>query len=141
MFVEMSPELAAERNIEHGSWTIIRSPRGSIYAKAMVTRRMKPLRVAGTTVHQVGLPFHWGFAGECVGGQANDLIPILADPNVSMHEAKVFCVQIEPSGPPPHGNVPTQKMAHWPTKDVTPETPRSGQPEGQMRPRALGSDA
>ena len=132
MFVEISPELAAERGIVHGGWTILRSPRGAIHAKAMVTRRMKPLRVAGTTVHQVGLPFHWGFSGESVGGQANDLVPIIADPNVSMHEGKVFCLQVEASGPPEHGNVPTKKIAHWPTRDAAPKTPRSGQPEGQM---------
>ena len=132
MFVELSPELAAERGIEHNGWTIIRSPRGAIHAKAMVTRRMKPLRVAGTTVHQVGLPFHWGFSGESVGGQANDLIPIIADPNVSMHEGKVFCVQIEASGPPTNGIAPTVKTVHWPTRDRMKDTPRSAQPEGQM---------
>ena len=47
MFVELSPELAAERGIEHGGWLMVRSPRGDIEARAMVTRRLKPLRVAG----------------------------------------------------------------------------------------------
>ncbi len=34
----------------------------------MVTRRMQPLTVDGRTLHQIGIPFHWGFAGETVGG-------------------------------------------------------------------------
>ena len=55
----------------------------------MVTRRLRPLQVDGRTVHQIGLPFHWGFAGETVGGIANDLTSLVADPNVSMHEGKV----------------------------------------------------
>ena len=37
----------------------------------MVTRRLRPLVVEGRVVHQIGLPFHWAFAGETVGGNAN----------------------------------------------------------------------
>ncbi len=60
----------------------------------MVTRRLRPLQVEGRVVHQIGLPFHWGFAGEVVGGNANDLTSLVADPNVSMHEAKAFACQV-----------------------------------------------
>src|SRR5207244_11880488 len=73
MFVELSPELAAERGIVHGGWLTVRTPRDQIEARAMVTRRIRPLIVAGRVVHQIGLPFHWGFAGESVGAKANDL--------------------------------------------------------------------
>src|SRR4029079_14641837 len=34
MFVEMSPELARERGIVHGDWLTVRSPRGSLCARA-----------------------------------------------------------------------------------------------------------
>ena len=94
MFVELSPELAAERGIVHGGWLTVRSPRGAIEARAMVTRRIKPLQIEGKLVHQIGLPFHWGFAGESVGCNANDLTSLIADPNVSMHEGKVFACQV-----------------------------------------------
>ncbi len=133
MFVEMSPELAAERGIENGGWVTVRSARGAIVVRAMVTRRIKPLAVAGRTIHQVGLPFHWGFAGEAVGGNANDLTSLLADPNVSMHEGKVFACQIEAGphdGKPPAATMP---FAPWPTREPTPETPPSAQPEGHLR--------
>src|SRR5207302_638173 len=94
MFVELSPELAAEKGIAHGGWLTVRSPRGIIEARAMVTRRIKPLTIDGRALHQIGLPFHWAFAGEVVGGNANDLTSMLADPNVSMHEAKAFACQV-----------------------------------------------
>src|SRR4051812_49780224 len=71
MFVELSPELAAERGIVHGEWLTVVSARGRIEARAMVTRRLRPLRVEGRVVHQIGLPFHWAFAGEVVGSNAN----------------------------------------------------------------------
>src|SRR5262249_39802623 len=109
MFVELSPELAAERGIEHGGWMVVATPRGAIEARgvvarrrgaiearAMVTRRIRPLTVNGRALHQVGLPFHWGFAGETVGGIANDLPPIVLDPNVSIHEAKAFTCDVWP---------------------------------------------
>jgi anaerobic selenocysteine-containing dehydrogenase len=43
MFVEMSPELAAQRGIEHSGWCTVITPRAKIEARAMVTGRLKPL--------------------------------------------------------------------------------------------------
>jgi formate dehydrogenase major subunit len=132
MFVELSPELADEKGIAHGSLCTIRSARGTIEARAMVTTRMKPLQVQGKTIHQVGLPFHWSFAGEAVGCQANDLTSLLAEPNVSIHEGKVFTCDIQPGGSPsvrPHA---TKPLSRWPTKEKSPDTTRSAQPEGQL---------
>jgi formate dehydrogenase major subunit len=131
MFVELSPELAADRGITHGGWCTIRSARGAINARAMVTRRIKPFLIDGKTVHQIGLPFHWGFAGEVVGSQANDLIPMVADPNVSMHEAKVFACQVSPGLIPEiEPTIPTVRPARWPTTERM-DTEGSAQPEGR----------
>ncbi len=94
MFAELSYELAAERGIVHGGWMTIQTARGRIEARAMVTRRLRPFPVEGRVVHQIGLPFHWAFAGEVVGSNANDLTALLADPNVSMHESKAFACQV-----------------------------------------------
>jgi formate dehydrogenase major subunit len=52
------------------------------------------LKVNGVEVHQVAIPFHWGFAGETAGSIANDLTSIVTEPNVSMHEAKAFVVNV-----------------------------------------------
>ncbi len=94
LFVELSPELAAERNIKHGEWLIISTPRGEIEALAMVTRRMRPLRVSGRVVHQIGLAFHWGFQGKSTGSITNDLAHMVLEPNVSIEEAKAFTCNV-----------------------------------------------
>jgi formate dehydrogenase major subunit len=131
MFVELSPELAAERGIVHAGWLTVTTPRGRIEARAMVTRRLKPLVLEGVTVHQVGLPFHWAFAGEVVGGNANDLTALIADPNVSMHECKAFACQVSAgrlAGPQP---TPTVQAVRWPIRTPVPNTPAAAQPEGE----------
>jgi len=131
MFVEMSPELAAERGVGNGDWVTVRSARGAIECRALVTRRVRPLTIEGRRIHQVGLPFHWAFAGEVVGGNANHLTSIVADPNVSMHECKAFACQVlagRPAGPQPS---PTVRAVRWPVRDPIPDTPAAAQPEGE----------
>ncbi len=96
LFAELSPELAAQYAIRHGDWVIISTPRGEIEARAMVTRRMQPLRVGGRVVHQIGLPFHWGFQGKSKGSITNDLAHMALEPNVSIEEAKAFTCNIRP---------------------------------------------
>ncbi|MDB5333858.1 MAG: fdnG [Phycisphaerales bacterium] len=135
MFCELSPELAHEKGIKHKGWMVIRSPRGVIEARAMVTRRLKPLHVDGRVVHQIGLPFHWGYAGEVVGCQANDLTSLVADPNVSMHEAKVFVCDVRAGRAPEVTPKPTVPFAPWPQREEIPDTAKSAQPEGHLKPR------
>ena len=132
MLVEMSPELAAERKIEHGGWCTVTSPRGQIEARAMVTRRMKPLMIEGRLVHQIGLPFHWGYAGEVVGGIANDLTSLIADPNVSIHEAKAFVCDVRAGRTTEQPTRPTVEPARWANRDPVPKTPKAAQPEGHL---------
>ena len=96
LFVELSPELAAERGIKSGGWLIVSTPRGEIEARAMVTRRMRPLRIHGHTVHQIGMPFHWGFQGKSTGSITNDLAHMVLEPNVSIEEAKAFTCNVRP---------------------------------------------
>ncbi|AMV25150.1 Formate dehydrogenase, nitrate-inducible, major subunit precursor [Gemmata sp. SH-PL17] len=130
MFAEIGPELAAERGIANGEWVTVRSPRGALECRALVTPRIKALRVGGRVVYQVGLPFHWGFAGEVVGGNANDLTALVAEANVSMHEGKVFACQVEAGRKAGAYPVPTKLPVPWPPGASVPNTPRSAQPEG-----------
>jgi formate dehydrogenase major subunit len=132
MFVELSPELAAERGIEHGGWLTVQSARGRIEARAMVTRRLRPLLVEGRIIHQIGLPFHWAFAGEVVGGNANDLTALVADANVSMHECKAFACQVIAGRLSDSTPRPTKAPAPWPTREPIPDTPDAAQPEGRF---------
>ncbi len=98
LFAEISPELAAEKGIKNLDRVKITSPRGTVFAKALVTGRMRPLTVDGRTIHQVGLPWHWGYMGIARGDVANDLSSWVADPNVSIHEGKTFICNIEKAG-------------------------------------------
>ena len=80
-FCEVSPELARERGLENNGWATIISARTAIEARVLVTERVTPLRVAGRTVHQIGLPYHWGVGNEALvtGDSANDLFGVTLD--------------------------------------------------------------
>jgi formate dehydrogenase major subunit len=95
LFCELSPEHAAEIGVRNTEWVRINTPRGTIRAKALVTRRIRPFRLAGgRVVYHVGLPWHWGYKGITTGDVVNDLSALVGDPNVSIHEAKVFVCNV-----------------------------------------------
>ncbi|HEV3292886.1 MAG TPA: molybdopterin dinucleotide binding domain-containing protein, partial [Streptosporangiaceae bacterium] len=100
LFCEVSPELAAERGLEHMGWATVISARSAIEARVLVTRRMKPLQAGGRTVHQIGLPWHWGANGLTTGDAANELSHLALDPNVHIQEVKAMAVDIRPGRRP-----------------------------------------
>jgi formate dehydrogenase major subunit len=100
MFVEVSPELAAERGLDNGGWATIVTARAAIEARVMVTDRLTPLRVEDQVVHQVWLPYHWGQGGIVTGDSANDLFGITLDPNVLIQESKVGTCDVRPGRRP-----------------------------------------
>ncbi|GAA4382062.1 molybdopterin-dependent oxidoreductase [Brevibacterium pityocampae] len=102
MFCEVSPELAAERGLTPYGWATVISPRAAIEVRVLVTRRMTPLTIGGRTVHQIGLPYHWGVGGDAVvsGDSANDLIGITLDPNVQIQDSKTGSCDIIPGRRP-----------------------------------------
>jgi formate dehydrogenase major subunit len=100
MFCEVSPELAALRGLENGGWATILTARTAIEARVLVTPRMRTLRVDGREVHQVGLPYHWGYRGLVAGDAANDLFPMVLDPNVHIQESKAATCDIQPGRRP-----------------------------------------
>ncbi len=95
LFVEMSKELAADKGIKNGDAVIVTSARGQIKAVAMVTARWKPLTIDGKKVHQIGMPWHYGWQGLATGDVANDLTPHVGDGNTMIPEYKAFLVNIE----------------------------------------------
>jgi formate dehydrogenase major subunit len=100
MFVEVSPELARERGLEHMGWCHVVTARSAVEGRVMVTERLKPLRVERRTVHQVWLPYHWGSGGMVTGDSANDLFGISLDPNVLIQESKVGTCDVRPGRRP-----------------------------------------
>ena len=100
-FVEISEELAREKGVQQGGWVRVFSKRGSVKARALVTKRIRPLICDGKPVHVVGIPLHWGFTGAAKKGFGpNSLTPFVGDANMETPEFKAFLVDLEPiSGP------------------------------------------
>jgi formate dehydrogenase major subunit len=99
-FCEVSPRLAAERGLEHAGWATIITARSAIEARVLVTERIRPLEVQGRTLHQVGLPWHWGPSGYTTGDAANELAHLALDPNVHIQEVKAMACDIRPGRRP-----------------------------------------
>ncbi len=100
-FVEISEQLAREKGVKSGGWVRVWSKRGSVKAKAVVTKRIAPLTCDGKTVHIVGIPLHWGFTGAAKKGFGpNSLTPYVGDANIETPEYKAFLVDIEPIAGP-----------------------------------------
>jgi formate dehydrogenase major subunit len=95
-FVEIGEALAAQKGIRNGDRIQVRSKRGKIVAKAVVTKRIQPLTIGGKEVHTVGIPIHWGWEGLTKQGYlANSLTPFVGDANVQTPEFKAFLVNVE----------------------------------------------
>ena len=73
----------------------IRTDAGTaLTCKALVSKRSRPFVVGGKTIHYVGLTWLWGYKCIAVGDVVNDLAAMVGDPNVSIHEAKVFVCNV-----------------------------------------------
>jgi formate dehydrogenase major subunit len=95
MFLELSEELGREKGIKNGDKVVVTSSRGSIQAIAIVTGRFRPFKIDGKVVHEVGLPWHWGYAGLARGDMANKLTPHIGDANTTIPEYKAFLCDIK----------------------------------------------
>jgi len=98
MFVEISKEMAKEKGIANGDFVTISSKRGSIEARALVTSRIRPLRIGEKIVEQVAIPWHFGFVGLATGDSANILTDAVGDANTHIPEYKAFMCNIEKGG-------------------------------------------
>jgi formate dehydrogenase major subunit len=100
-FVEIPSEMAAEMGLKGGEHVKVSSIRGSYVAKAMVTKRIKPMMIDGKKTYQIGVPIHWGYRGiaEDEGKTSltpiNVLTPTVVDPNAYTPEFKGFLVKVE----------------------------------------------
>lgn len=122
LFVEVSPELAAERGLTHMEWAHVVTSRAAVDARVFVTDRMRPLRVDDRKVHQIWMPYHWGNVGLIDGDVVNDLLGVVADPNVFIQESKVATCDIRP-GRRPRGPLLLEYIrAYRERAGITPET-------------------
>jgi formate dehydrogenase major subunit len=94
-FCEMSEELAKLRGIVNGEKVIVESGRGKVTAVAIVTKRFKPMLIMGQQIHQVGLPWCFGWVHPKDGGDSSNLLtPSVGDPNTKIPETKAFMVNV-----------------------------------------------
>jgi formate dehydrogenase major subunit len=98
-FVEIPPELADRKGIANTDMVRVRSKRGFVEAMALVTKRMRPLRLGRKVIYQVGIPVHWHYAAGHskgrAGQMANLLTPFVGDGSVNSPEFKGFLVDLE----------------------------------------------
>lgn len=126
LFIEMSPQLADEKGVRNGDWVTAVTARGEVEGRALVTQRMRPFVIAdkehpeGKTVHEIGIPWHWGYMGLASGDVTNDISALVADPNVSIHEGKVFSCDLRPGrrSKPAH-EIHQELLAQSPPSEVT----------------------
>jgi formate dehydrogenase major subunit len=113
MFVEMGQELAKERGIANGDKCIVKSARGEVEAMAIVTPRFKPFNIDGNTIHEIGIPWHYGWITTAdrkyeqndkkpevttFGDAANILTSTIGDANTMIPESKAFMVNVTKKG-------------------------------------------
>ena len=144
MFAEISPELATELKIKRGDFICIVTLRGAIEARALVSRRIRPIHLNGKVVHQIGLPYHFGSAGPVRGGAANDLLSISGEPNVTIMEAKALTCNIVP-GRLPRGAAYLEWIERYAPQsgeppNLHPEQPPPGAPTGVQIPCGHGQE-
>jgi len=94
-FVEIGSDLAREKGIAHGDRVVVDSARGRFEAYALVTERFEPFWVQGRIVHQVGVPWHWGWLGLARGDSGNVLTPNVGDANTMIPEFKAFLCDVQ----------------------------------------------
>ncbi len=97
-FAEVPKELAAEKGIKNGDMITVLTPRAKIHLRAMVTTRVRPFMINGKKVHQIGIPWHWGWLGvmpSAIGDVTNDLVASVGDPNVFIQESKALLCDVK----------------------------------------------
>lgn len=101
-FCEMSREMAEELGLDNGDWATIVTARTAIELRVLVTGRVRPLRLNGKVVHQIVMPYHWGYSsgGVITGDVVNDLPSIVLDPNVYIQESKAGTCDVLPGRRP-----------------------------------------
>jgi len=95
-FCEVSVELAELKGIKNGERVIVESVRGSVDAVAIVTRRFQPLKIGDREVHQIGLPWCFGWITPKDGGDSSNLLtPSIGDANTKIPETKTFMANVK----------------------------------------------
>ena len=91
---EMPEALGQKLGVKSGDVVKVSSARGELTVKALVTRRMQPLKVDGQEVTVVWMPYNWGYQGLSTGPSVNHLTIDAVDPGAGTQETKACLVNI-----------------------------------------------
>ena len=143
MFAEISPELARELKINNGDYVCLVSLRGAIEARALVSRRIRPVNLNGKTVHQVAVPFHFGTAGLLRGNAANDLLRHFRRTQCHDHGRQGAYLQHHPGTFAPWSRIRRLDQHYAPQSgqvNLHPEEPPPGAPKGGKFSQGQGKE-
>jgi len=93
----MSPQLSGEIGVKNGDRVKVASIRGEVECVAMVTPRLRPFKVEGKVLHQVAMPFSFGWLvpKSSKNYSTNQLTPAVGDANTMCPEYKGFMVNVK----------------------------------------------
>ncbi len=92
--VELPVQLAERLRVRGGDRVKVSSARGEMEVKAVVTRRMQVMKIAGQDVPVVWMPYNWGFKGLSTGPSTNVLTIDAVDPGAGTQETKACLVNV-----------------------------------------------
>jgi formate dehydrogenase major subunit len=93
--IEIPEKLASHLGVHTGDPVKVRSARGAVIVKAVVTKRMETLMTNGKEVTIVWMPYNWGFRGLSTGPSTNLLTIDAVDPSAGAQETKACLVNVE----------------------------------------------
>jgi formate dehydrogenase major subunit len=92
--VEIPESLGRKLDVKSGDLVKVSTARGEVEVKAVVTKRMQPLKIDGQEVTVVWMPYNWGFQGLSTGPSVNHLTIDAVDPGAGTQESKACLVNV-----------------------------------------------
>ena len=92
--LEIPEVLGRKLAVKSGDWVKVSSARGELMVKTVVTPRMQTLKIDGTEVVIVWMPYNWGFEGLSTGPSVNHLTIDAVDPGAGTQETKACLVNV-----------------------------------------------
>ena len=86
--------LGRKLEVKTGDRVKVRSARGELTVKAVLTHRMQTIRAGGQEITIVWMPYNWGFRGLSTGPSVNHLTIDAVDPGAGTQETKACLVNV-----------------------------------------------
>ena len=108
--------LGQKLGVKTGEWVKVSSARGELTVKAVVTPRMKPLKVNGQRSHDRVDAIQLGLQGLSTGPSVNHLTIDAVDPGAGTQETKACLVNVVKTSAPARGSIQNQEKENSMTR-------------------------